>query len=136
FRDENGKQLSTLRSGQTVDVCLHFETSGTVSANVIASIAVRTQMDIPVFLLHNRLTGDDWGEIPRNGTFVCRIKKLPLPASVYRLGYSLIRHGEYLDGISNAKELVVDKGDFFGTGEVPPISHGVCLADAEWRLMS
>jgi homopolymeric O-antigen transport system ATP-binding protein len=62
--------------------------------------------------------------------------KLPLPASVYRLGYTLIRHGQYLDGLSNAQEMVVDSGDFFGTGEIPPISHGVCLTEAEWRLES
>jgi lipopolysaccharide transport system ATP-binding protein len=137
YRDENGKPLTTLRSGQTVDILLHFETSAGVRAgNVITSIAVRTQMDVPVFLLHNRLTGDDWGQLPQHGTFVCRIKKLPLPASVYRLRYTLIRHGEYLDGLSNAKELIVDKGDFFGTGEAPPITHGVCLTDAEWRLIT
>jgi lipopolysaccharide transport system ATP-binding protein len=137
YRDENGKPLTTLRSGQTVDILLHFETSaGIRAANVVTSIAVKTQMDVPVFLLHNRLTGDDWGQLPQRGTFVCRIKKLPLPASVYRLRYTLIRHGEYLDGLSNAKELIVDKGDFFGTGEAPPITHGVCLADAEWRLIT
>ena len=31
--------------------------------------------------------------------------------------------------------LGVVEGDFFGSGEVPPISHGVCLAEGRWRLL-
>lgn len=137
YRDENGKKLTVLRSGQTIDIFLHYECNGEMQrGDVIASVSVKTQMESPVFLLHNRLTGDHWTDIPSRGSFVCRIKRLPLPASVYRLGYTLIRHGQYLDGLSNAQEMIVDKGDFFGTGEIPPISHGVCLTDAEWRLES
>jgi lipopolysaccharide transport system ATP-binding protein len=137
YRDENGKKLTVLRSGQTVDIYLHYESTAELQrGDVIASVSVKTQMESPVFLLHNRLTGDHWTDIPLRGSFVCRIKKLPLPASVYQLGYTLIRHGQYLDGLSNAQEMIVDKGDFFGTGEIPPISHGVCLTDAEWRLES
>jgi len=137
YRDEDGKKLTVLRSGQTIDIFLHYECDEEIQrGDVIASVSVKTQMESPVFLLHNRLTGDHWTDIPSRGSFVCRIKKLPLPASVYRLGYTLIRHGQYLDGLSYAQEMIVDKGDFFGTGEIPPISHGVCLTDAEWRLES
>jgi lipopolysaccharide transport system ATP-binding protein len=39
-----------------------------------------------------------------------------------------------LDGLSEAIDLSVIDGDFFGSSEVPPISHGVCLAKAKWRL--
>ena len=26
------------------------------------------------------------------------------------------------------------EGDFYGSGEIPPATHGCCLVDAEWRL--
>jgi homopolymeric O-antigen transport system ATP-binding protein len=137
YRDETGKELRVLRSGQTIDIYLHYETVREFrSKDVTANIMVKTQMDTPVFLLHNRLTGNIWTHIPPTGTFICRIKKLPLPASVYRLGYSLLKHHEYIDSIPDAKELIVEQGDFFGTGEIPPITHGVCLTEAEWRLES
>ena len=42
---------------------------------------------------------------------------------------------EYLDRIDEAAELTVVEGDFYGSGEVPPLSHGCCLVAAEWRLM-
>jgi lipopolysaccharide transport system ATP-binding protein len=42
--------------------------------------------------------------------------------------------GMYLDGMSNASQLSVIDGNFYGSGEVPPVSHGVCLVDAQWRI--
>lgn len=95
---------------------------------------VRTYLDVPVFLQHNRLTGDVWESLPRKGAFVCRIRRLPLPPASYRLGFGVMRGDEYLDRIDDASELIVIEGDFYGSGEVPPITHGSCLVDAEWRL--
>ena len=48
--------------------------------------------------------------------------------------YSLMLNGEYLDAMEDACELTVTGGDFFGSGEVPPATHGCCLVDASWRL--
>jgi lipopolysaccharide transport system ATP-binding protein len=42
--------------------------------------------------------------------------------------------GEYLDAMEDAYELTVTDGDFFGSGAVPPATHGCCLVDASWRL--
>lgn len=83
---------------------------------------------------HNRLTQDEFWKIPPSGAFVCRINRLPLPASTYSLDYSLMLDGVYLDAMDQATELSVADGDFYGSGEVPPASHGICLVDAQWRL--
>jgi lipopolysaccharide transport system ATP-binding protein len=80
------------------------------------------------------LTGDEFGGLPAKGIFAARIYNLPLPSSTYQLTYSLIQDGIYLDGLSEAIDLPVIDGDFFGSGEVSPIGHGVCLAKAKWRL--
>lgn len=134
-RDAQGRSLDVVACGQEVDICLHYESSpGFHSSRVIASIDVKTQFDTPVFLQHNRLTRDEWGALPPRGTFVCRIPRLPLPPATYRITYSLIRDGEYLDAMEGAYELTVTDGDFFGSGEVPPATHGCCLVDARWRL--
>jgi lipopolysaccharide transport system ATP-binding protein len=134
FRDVNGHLLEVVTSGQTIDIFLYFENSQENISRVIASLAVKTQLDVPVFLQHNRLTGDEFGGLPAKGIFAARIYNLPLPSSTYQLTYSLIQDGIYLDGLSEAIDLPVIDGDFFGSGEVPPIGHGVCLAKAKWRL--
>ncbi|MBC7929605.1 MAG: ABC transporter ATP-binding protein [Rubrivivax sp.] len=134
-RDARGRALSVAASGQDVDICLHYEASpGFQSSRVVAGLCVKTQLDAPVFLQHNRLTQDEWGTLPPRGAFVCRIPRLPLPPAAYRITYSLMRDGEYLDAIEDAYELTVTGGDFFGSGEVPPATHGCCLVDASWRL--
>ena len=134
-KDAQGRTLDVAASGQDVDIYLHYEAShGFHSANVLAGLCVKTQFDVPVFLQHNRLTRDEWGALPSRGAFVCRVPRLPLPPAAYRITYSLIRDGEYLDAMDDAYELTVTDGDFFGSGEVPPATHGCCLVDARWRL--
>ena len=135
IKDLDGNPLYNAMSGQDVDIYFHFETLENYQrSNVIMNFMVRTYFDVPVFLQHNRLTGDSWDSLPAAGAFVCRIRRLPLPPASYRLGLSVMCDGEYLDRIDDASELNVIEGDFYGTGEVPPLTHGCCLVDAEWRL--
>jgi len=135
IKDETGNTIDTVTSGQKIDIYLYFETQLNASfSRAVASIAISTQLEIPVFLQHNRLTRDEFGVLPKSGAFICRINRLPLPAASYQISYSLIQDSVYLDGINNASELLVTDGDFYGSGEVPPLSHGVCLVDAKWRM--
>lgn len=135
IKDTQGRALDIVTSGQDVDICLHYESSPAFqSSRVIAGICVKTLFDAPVFLQHNRLTGDEWGSLPERGSFICRVPRLPLPPAAYRITYSLMRDGEYLDAMEDAYELTVTDGDFFGSGEVPPATHGCCLVDAQWRV--
>ena len=135
IKDEEGNVLDVVRSGHNIYIYLYFETQLSVSySKVIASLAVKTQLEVPVFLQHNRLTQDDFGLLPQKGAFVCRINRLPLPPSTYQVSYSLIRDNMYLDAINNAIQLTVTDGDFYGSGEVPPVSHGVCLVEAKWQI--
>jgi lipopolysaccharide transport system ATP-binding protein len=135
IKDLDGNSLYNAMSGQDVDIYFYFETlPDRKKFNVIIGFMVRTYLDVPVFLQHNRLTGDNWDSLPETGAFVCRIRKLPLPPASYRLGFSVMCDDEYLDRIDDASDLNVIEGDFYGSGEVPPITHGCCLVEAEWRL--
>lgn len=134
-KDGEGRLLDVAASGQDVGIWLHYEASSEVrSSNVIVGICVKTQFDTAVFLHHNRLTQDAWGPLPSRGSFVCRLKRLPLPPASYRVTFSLMQGGEYLDAMDDAYQLTVTEGDFYGSGEVPPATHGSCLVDADWRL--
>ena len=136
-KDTNGNALYNVLSGQDIDVYFHFETAPNYRqrSHVNVGFMVRTYLDVPVFLQHNRLTGADWGNLPPAGAFVCRLRRLPLPPANYRFGFSVMCGDEYLDRIDDVSDLTVIEGDFYGSGEVPPMSHGLCLVDAEWRLL-
>ncbi len=134
-RDEKGNILSAVKSGHSLDIYLHFEVQPHVKiSRVIAGVAVKTQLEVPVFLQHNRLTQDEFGQLPPKGAFVCHINRLPLPAATYQITYSLMRDSMYLDKIVNAFQLSVVEGNFFAYNEVPPITQGVCLVNAKWRI--
>jgi len=134
-KDANGNVLDALACGRDANIYLYFEApAGLGKRRVIASLMVKTMFDVPVFLHYNKLSGDEFGELPQRGAFVCHLQQLPLPASTYRVGYSIMADGEYLDSISDAAEIAVIGGDFFHSGEIPPISHGVCLVKASWHV--
>ena len=136
--DFQGNIISAASSGQDISIRLHFQRkSGAVVKRINASIQVKTQLNVPVFLQHNRMNGTDFGILPLDGTIVCRIPQLPLPAASYHIGYSLLAdngRGEFLDYIDDAVELTVVDGNLFGSGEVPPATHGICLVRASWCL--
>ncbi|MDQ3755069.1 MAG: ABC transporter ATP-binding protein [Acidobacteriota bacterium] len=135
IKDENGRSLDVVASGRNIKVYFHYEArAGFNSLGVIAGLIVTTQFDVPVFLQHNRLSGDEFGLLPAAGAFVCHLPRLPLPPATYRLGCSVMYGGEYLDMLTDASQFTVVDGDFYGTGEVPPATHGCCLVEARWQL--
>ena len=137
FRNLDGQTIDSVACGQDFDIVFHFErTPGFRSNQVVASFIVKTQWDVPVFLHHNRMTGTTFSELPERGAFVCRIRRLPLTPSTYRIGYSIMIGSDYLDSMPDASELAVIAGDFFSSSEVPPSSHGFCLIDGQWSLES
>ena len=137
IRDLNGNVLDTVKSGQDIEVYLYFETQLKNHLNrIIANLSIKTQLDMFVFSHHSRLSQNDFGWLSSQGILVCRINRLPLPPSTYPIRYSILRDGEILDALNDAIELSVIDGDFYGSGEVPPISIGVCLVDAQWHIKS
>jgi lipopolysaccharide transport system ATP-binding protein len=135
YRSPAGTPLPAVATGQDVDIVIHYRMQPDITpGNVVASIAVRNEFGAPIFLQHNRLTNDLWTSVPREGAFVCTIKRLPLPPSTYRVDVAVLNHAAFLDGVSDAAELTVVPGAFFPSAELPPRDRGMCLVDASWRV--
>jgi len=139
IRKPDGERITTVATGQDVDIFLHFENhTGQSWPELKVYIDIKNQFDIPLFRHGNLYTDDSFGSgLPARGALVCRLKKLPLPSGSYRLDY-LIRTQAHrsvlLDQVEAAIDLHVDGGDFYGTGRVPSIHDGSCLVDGKWRL--
>jgi lipopolysaccharide transport system ATP-binding protein len=137
--DSMGKSIREVQCGQDLEIHLHYKFNNhTALEKVLVGINLYSSLGVPVFLHHNRLTKDPFGPIKRNGTFVCKIKRLPLAPSVYTLGFSVMANmgkgSQYYDKIENAMKLNVVNGDFYSSGETPPASHGIVLINARWEL--
>jgi lipopolysaccharide transport system ATP-binding protein len=137
LRDKQGNKLEKVYSGQDFDVMLKFECSKPLhNANIIPSIQISTRMEIPITLHHSRLNKKFFKEIGKAGYFIFSINKLPLVPDIYNISYSLQNDGTNLDSISNIKTLEVVEGDYYGSGEVPPTTHGIFLLNGNWTVKS
>ena len=140
FRDLDGRPVTAAQAGQDLDVFLFFENTApeTPRPALLMMIYVKSDLDVPVFMQSNQIAGQTFETLlPEKGAFVCRLRKLPLPASVFRVDY-LLRSAPFggvtLDGLENAVELTVEGGDFFGSGQLPAMHSGVALVEGTWRL--
>ena len=136
FRDRNGNKLNTVMSGQHLDICFNFKKySSLVNRKLKVTFRITTELDIPVFFHNNLLTNKEFRELPENGAFIFRLKKLPLPEAEYKLSYTVRIADHYLiDKLDYATKLSVTSGDYFRSGETPPIRLGVCLVEGDWHL--
>lgn len=81
--------------------------------------------------------GEFFSALPAEGAFVCRIPRLPLPASIFRSNFNIsteYRRGDQIDFMTNAMEWHVENGHSFGGGEMPGAVAGVALVPASWRV--
>ncbi len=140
FRDLQGRPVTTAQAGQDLDIFFHFENTAPEipRPTLFVTFYVKSDLDVPIFTQSNLITGQSFDALlPEKGAFVCCVKNLPLPSSIYRLDYVLRSAplgGVTLDGMDSAVELTVEGGDFFGSGQLPGVHSGVALVAADWRI--
>ena len=85
--------------------------------------------------LSNEMSGDDLGRLPTEGTIVCDLSRMALLPGRYTINVQCLVGGTVADYVVDAASIDVGEGDFFGTGKLPPQSHGfVALAQA-WSVV-
>jgi len=131
--DTAGNIIDQVYSGQDFKIKLYYQTETALdNLNLIPGIAITSQLEMPVSLHHSRLNKMIFKNVKTSGMFIFEVNKLALVPAIYNITYSILNEGVELDCISNAIQLQVIDGDYYGSGEVPPSSHAVCLIDGRW----
>jgi lipopolysaccharide transport system ATP-binding protein len=142
FRDTAGRPISVVGAGQDVDLCMYFENHAPTASwpALWVRIYVKSELDTPIFVHTNMITGESFpSPLPERGAFVCRLRELPLPEASFRVGFEIGTSPNgaiILDTMETAIELRVEGGDFFGSGQLPPIHLGVTLVKGKWSVES
>jgi len=133
--DRDGNEQEYLASGQEVDFRIYYECRDNRPArNVGASIGISSAAGGFVSLLSSSLTDQPFTELSNRGVVSCRVKKLPLAPGTYTLNL-IIRQNEIVeDWIQEAVNITIEAGDFYGTGRMPPATHGGVFIDQSWSL--
>jgi len=103
-------------------------------ANVMVGVAVYGGMGEPIFVCSSRVSGQDFEAAPSEGAFCCSIPRLPLLPGHYTLNVYAEVNGLLADWIENAYAFDVVEGDFFGSGQLPPDSHGSLIVNHSWSV--
>ena len=130
--------VDSVYSGQDMNIVFEYETSADIERtpmkDVIVSVQLKNNQNIPVFLHHNRIIKKRFDLNSRKGSFTASIKKIPLPQAPYFISFSVIQDNTVIDLMDDVYKLEIADGDYFGFGEVPPATHGLCFVDVDWSL--
>lgn len=139
--DKTNNKISSVVSGGFLKIRLNYKIINNVKIqSLLVGMLFKTELGSPVFLSHNILTGNDFGELNGEGVIEFSISKLPLVPANYNINFSLMKNngvgGEYYDNIDDAFTLRVDYGDYYGTGILPSPLHGSVLTDGKWNILN
>jgi lipopolysaccharide transport system ATP-binding protein len=138
-RDGSGRRVRSIRTGEALQLHMLYEVEpGVTVDNLMVGFNIRTDMDLPALHHNNRLTGEDLGKLSGKGRIVFTLPSVTLIPGSYLITYALMPEwglgGRYHDCINLARELHVEPGDFYGTGQLPMAGHAVVVTTGSWAL--
>jgi lipopolysaccharide transport system ATP-binding protein len=136
LRSANGVPSDVVQCGEEWEISVHY-TSGTDTLNNVAvSIGVFALSGQCMLMLNNQMVGAYFDVIPGVGQLSCRVERFPLAPGQYYLNLYCEVNGIVADWVQHAAHLTVEAGDFFGTGRLPPWTHGGILAKHTWQAQA
>jgi lipopolysaccharide transport system ATP-binding protein len=123
------QETSTAKSGDECFVQFDYRAQKPVR-NLSIAWNVRDELGQPIFRASSRDTGSDEGLFPAVGQLTCNVPRLPLVPGRYRGTIELRMGDAVVDYVRDAFALIVEGGDFFGTGRIN--THSPVLLDHSW----
>jgi lipopolysaccharide transport system ATP-binding protein len=137
LEDEEGRPISTLKSGSPVVFAFEFENHGlNPNDRVSLGFSVQTEQQIPVFYYNSSFSDFYYRDLPQRGILKCRIDHVPLASGNYLLGCRVVmngddRTGDVVDYPQVRLPLTVNATSFYG-GERSIPYWGPVVVKGEW----
>jgi len=132
--NEEGIEEKVLQSGKDYDFEIGYENyADQILDNVVISLDFYDEKGVRILMLRTNFTNNNVTINLGTGSVICHVKNLPLANSLYRVSLWLSEGDrETLDFIEDAAIVMVEGGDFFGTGNPGLPSHCKTLVKADW----
>jgi lipopolysaccharide transport system ATP-binding protein len=132
IKDSKGRQVKKLKSGGSYTFTIGCENVGAPLSNVVASLTILDDKENRILMFRSTFTKDDLA-LGTAGNLSCSIDHLPLANGTYSCSIFLSHADEEtLDWVEHAAPLVVEGGDFFGTGSMGLPLYCKVLTVARW----
>jgi lipopolysaccharide transport system ATP-binding protein len=133
FCTANGTPAEAVQCGRDLEISVAYRSDEDTLQRVAMSIGVYTLTGQCMLILNNEMVGTEFDLVPSRGQFSCLVRRLPLTPGQYFLNLYCTVNGVIADWVQQAAYLMVGAGDFFGTGRLPPQTHGGILVAQDWR---
>jgi lipopolysaccharide transport system ATP-binding protein len=134
FCTASGTPAEAVQCGQDLEISVAYRGDEDTFYRVSMSIGVYTLAGQCMLILSNEMVGTEFDLVPSRGQFSCLVRRLPLTPGQYYLNVYCTVNGVLADWVQQAAHLMVEAGDFFGTGRLPPQTHGGMLVTQDWRV--
>ncbi len=131
FENSSGRTTSAI-CGEEIDICFSYDMPERMVFDW--GLTLYNHIDEAVAHFGSQFSRRMRTALPKRGTILCHIPRLPLPDGRYRLNAVMQVTGKNVDHIIGAAYLDVHPGNFFGTGQIPPPASNKVLVDHEWQV--
>lgn len=138
FVDNNFNSVKYFVSGSEVKILLYYKIHDHILLNnVKVGIDINNDLGIQLTQISSDVSEkNSFDNISKEGCFVCSIPRLALLPGRYTLNLFCIINNTYSDLINSAVSMVVESGDFYGTGRSPHGNYALFLLDYNWSLQN
>jgi lipopolysaccharide transport system ATP-binding protein len=133
IRNGKGQPRDVVTCGEDVVFVLRYESECRLLTPTVG-IVISCEPYGRLAFVQTRLQHGDVEQLPGKGELVCTIPRLPLAPGRYTLSLGLNSSGRQIDWIEDQVDVHVESADFFGTGHLPPPTHGPLLLNARWEF--
>ena len=138
FLDETGRHIESAVAGKPLSVLLSYATSRREEVNnVDMEISFHGTFGQLLFFCKTHLTRGTFESLPGKGQVRCHIPNFPLNPGRYPFTLSCQVGQIVSDRLESAGALLVEPGDFYGTGSLPTKNpEGIVMVPHHWKILS
>jgi lipopolysaccharide transport system ATP-binding protein len=128
FFNKDNIEISQLILGEDTIIQFAYSNKFLKKEAIVFSIGVNTIENSFLFACRNDVANQTIEIMPKSGNFSCYIPKLPLRQGSYSFNIITYHKGDIVDWVQNAGIIIVENGDFYGTGKIAAENRaGVCI---------
>lgn len=133
FYDKDNNEIDDVISGQTLKICIKYESSYVQIRDVVIGFVVTNSLGQFLAVLNNKMSNFSFNELPGKGEIQCIVKKLPLMSGIHYININLFVNGVNEDYIEAAKRFNVENADFYSSGFPNAYKRQGIYIDQEWK---
>jgi len=134
--NDKEETVSNAQSGEYIILRFGFESSGESEIRKLHfAIGIDDDFGVRIAHLSNDVTNEIFDRVLSNNRYVdVHIPRLPLRGGTYNYTLFSSVNGEISDYLQNAGSLIVESGDFYKTGKLPPEGQGNFFIEHHFNL--